>query len=285
MFHESCLARSVLGQTYSCPQPACDHVMFPGLHTLVVKDRAKRDESQRSKANDADLAKMIPPGLDASLCVMSIQQISLAGDPSSRSSTIPNKKNLTTRLKTMPTRECKVPDVGRLSLGLVSLPALRPTSNGQSAMSPDTDARIESSTSMSGGIAAKGTQRLPTFSDGGDLMTKLQLADDTREELKKSNSERLRNERAKREDRVRQNQSNKESNQILSNLLPSIGGQRSESLDERLARASEQRVLNQRRLQHEKSNKRRQVQEQQQQNEQRRNSPHLDLSIAPIRHL
>ncbi|EEY61543.1 uncharacterized protein PITG_01859 [Phytophthora infestans T30-4] len=43
VFHESCLARSILSQVYVCPFPGCDHALLPGLLYLQQKHEKSKN--------------------------------------------------------------------------------------------------------------------------------------------------------------------------------------------------------------------------------------------------
>ncbi|KAF0696288.1 Aste57867_12986 [Aphanomyces stellatus] len=62
-FHESCVLQHVMGQHYTCPNDACEHVLFPGLHHLADKGVKKAAIAPTATPPGSQIAKNIatPP--------------------------------------------------------------------------------------------------------------------------------------------------------------------------------------------------------------------------------
>ncbi|KAL8005544.1 putative E3 ubiquitin-protein ligase Zswim2 [Plasmopara halstedii] len=70
VFHESCLAWSILSQVYSCPFPRCNLALLPGL--LYLQQEHKK--SKTSQLTQSKLQSLITPDLNSSFTVRGLQQ-------------------------------------------------------------------------------------------------------------------------------------------------------------------------------------------------------------------
>ncbi|KAG7388552.1 hypothetical protein PHYPSEUDO_012189 [Phytophthora pseudosyringae] len=71
VFHESCLARSILSQMYACPFLGCDQALLPGLLYLQKKHEKSKVPQLPKPKHDFSSAM---PTLNASFTVMGLQQ-------------------------------------------------------------------------------------------------------------------------------------------------------------------------------------------------------------------
>ncbi|GMF42424.1 unnamed protein product [Phytophthora fragariaefolia] len=70
VFHESCLARSVLSQMYACPYPGCGHALLPGL--LYVQQNHKPSKTEQQSEPKQKVSSPAPV-LDPSFTVLGLQ--------------------------------------------------------------------------------------------------------------------------------------------------------------------------------------------------------------------
>ncbi|KAG1685515.1 hypothetical protein DVH05_008292 [Phytophthora capsici] len=71
VFHESCLARSILSQVYVCPFPGCEHTLVPGLRYLQKKP--EKHTVQYTAESKHELQTAVPSP-NASFTVIGLQQ-------------------------------------------------------------------------------------------------------------------------------------------------------------------------------------------------------------------
>ncbi|TYZ58270.1 hypothetical protein PybrP1_007947 [[Pythium] brassicae (nom. inval.)] len=304
-FHESCLARSILSQVYCCPHPGCEHVLFPGLHHLLMKE-CSQSQHQGFAASGQQTAL---PALDCAVSVLSLQQ--RGGPPPVRRHPSPRRYGTESKRKAAggsdqdrrhsETLEAKLPPM----VGLRSLGIGRAAESSTTALSNQRDAERrrlpKPSTSQAGvrsnpGLAptlprhaatavpqGRDARSLPPLVIGeSSAADRMNQAERTRVALLANEKKRLRKQRLQREERSRHASISNQC-EMKSGLGADGFGEPPASLDARLAKAEENRSTTHKRSQDARERKRgakadqqRRLELQQQQQSERANAATAD---------
>ncbi|KAL3663596.1 hypothetical protein V7S43_011483 [Phytophthora oleae] len=229
VFHDSCLARSILAQVYVCPFPGCDNTLVPGL--LYWQKKTKKSKILRTVESKHEPQSSVPSP-NASFTVMGLQQLHLdVQDPRATKQRVANSRAIQKELYPHSRHEddemqllASFVSVGitpqeRLARKLPALsqrgPVLAPNQleHETSASSSRASSTRESSRSRKGKLAKPAQTRnvLPPINERESLpplqhdnnVTEVRLnhAEKIRAELKAIERERLRKQRMLREER------------------------------------------------------------------------------------
>lgn len=290
-FHESCLSRSVMSQVYVCPHPDCGHVLFPGLHHLVVKDKKQMNDPNEPRLEAQDMKEALP-ALNCAFSVLSLQQ---RGGPRAQQQAIPQATDKKLKRKT-DSEHCRN-DGGKLpamqgleAVGLLSLgrsgPKSGSTNNQIDEESTDRHRQRKPSTSHSSVRhsrvvstlrrnaatsipQSRDAQKLPALGIGNNFaIDRMDQAERTRVELQNNEKDRLRKQRLQREERTRIRNTAPDNSSGMFGEISVNSFAEAASLDAKLSKAEENRSATQKRSQDERERKRKIKDDQQRKHQQ-----------------
>ncbi|KAG3195155.1 hypothetical protein PC128_g8704 [Phytophthora cactorum] len=258
VFHQSCLARSILSQLYVCPFPGCDHALLPGLLYL----QQKHEKSKTQQLTEPKQESQTPPTLNASFTVLGLQQQQHSDAQSPRIASLRVSNSRTTKRQHSRREGDEVPLLpGPISVGITPyerrsedlpvrsqhVPAPGPNQSEHENIASRSSSRTstaERSTLRTKGKLAKQSrirntlppldqrQGLPSYqSDNNGTEARLNHAERIRVELKAVERERLRKQRLIKEER---RQRHKEDNHTPVFTGSFLGADQTE--DDRIAR-------------------------------------------------
>ncbi|ETP54022.1 hypothetical protein F442_01137 [Phytophthora nicotianae P10297] len=230
VFHESCLARSMLSQVYVCPFPGCDYALLPGLLYL----QQKHEKSKSQQLTEPKQEPQAPPTLNASFTVLGLQKQQQSHIRSPRITRLRALHAHITKRQHSRRESDELPLLPDLvSVGITpdersstDLPALSqrasmipaPVPNQLEHENIESQSSSRTSTAERPKLRAKGKLAeqlrtrnilppLPTFqSDSNETETRLNHAERVRAELKAVKRERLQTQRLLKEERRQRHQ-------------------------------------------------------------------------------